>query len=274
MMTRRQFHCSAAALALAGCGSIPVASSQQLAGCLGARVGAISMRDTVSDRLLRSDGQRCRSRFRPASTFQLVIAIAALEAGVLGGAEAMVELDPRLYPSRRWWPRSWQGSHDLRSACAHGVTPWFRQLARRIGAFELQGQLARLGYGNQSIVGGVDRFWLDGDLAISADEQVTLLQALREQRLGVSGRTTRILESLMQWQRSDDRGLVALSGSYGLGPGRVLGWWIGWAERGSEATYFATNVEGSSREEVREARLEVTGRALQRVTGEQVLLRG
>ena len=50
-------------------------------------------------------------------------------------------------------------------------TVWvYQQFAREIGEVREKEHLTRIQYGNADLSGGVDRFWLDGALRISAME--------------------------------------------------------------------------------------------------------
>ena len=49
----------------------------------------------------------------------------------------------------------------------------------------------RFGYGNGDISGGIELFWLQGSMRVSAFEQVEFLRKLEEGRLPVSARSRR-----------------------------------------------------------------------------------
>ena len=52
-------------------------------------------------------------------------------------------------------------------------------------------------YGNQDIGGGIDRFWLDGELRISALEQVHFLRRVFDGSIHLSDHTRDILRDIM-----------------------------------------------------------------------------
>ena len=72
--------------------------------------------------------------------------------------------------------------------------------------------LDRLGYGNREMGKTVDRFWLDGSLLVSPDEEADFMRRLHEGRLGASARTTAIVKEILVL---DTRDGVVLRGKTG-----------------------------------------------------------
>lgn len=104
--------------------------------------------------------------------------------------------------------------------------------------------LERFGYGNQSMAGGLDRFWLEGGLRVSPDEQVRFIQRMYEGELEVSERSIEILKSIMVLERGPDYTLSGKTGTADVTPTRELAWLVGYVERGGDVWYFALNMEG------------------------------
>ena len=70
----------------------------------------------------------------------------------------------------------WNQDQTLRSSMRHSTVWVYQQFAREIGEVREKEYLTRIQYGNADLSGGVDRFWLDGALRISAMEQVDFLE--------------------------------------------------------------------------------------------------
>jgi beta-lactamase class D len=105
----------------------------------------------------------------------------------------------------------------------------------------------RLRYGNEDIGGGIDLFWLQGNLRICAMEQVEFLRRLREGRLETQARSARLVRNALVAERTPDYTLYATSGSTG-GTRDAVAWWIGWVERGGmPVAYFAMNFTPGAR---------------------------
>src|SRR5207245_2037292 len=83
----------------------------------------------------------------------------------------------------------WQRDHTLASGMREGVVWMFQEVARRTGKSRMREWLERLGYGNGDMRGGIDLFWLQGALRVSAMEQVDFLRRLAEGELPMSQRS-------------------------------------------------------------------------------------
>jgi beta-lactamase class D len=218
-------------------------ASRELEGLVGTFV-ALS-----GDRTIRHDPRRAGTRFSPASTFKIPHALIALETGVATGAEFRLPWSGRV-PEGEYWRASWSRDHTLRTAMRDSVVWYFRETARRIGSERMQTWVDRFGYGNRDISGEVDRFWLDGPLRISADEQVVFLRALHEGRLGVSERASSVVRDILVLERSPDYVLSGKTGTTRREPsGTILAWLVGYVEREGRAHFFAMNLDCPSFEE-------------------------
>jgi len=207
--------------------------------------------DAAGAIVIRSDADRCAQRLRPYSTFKIPNSLIALETGVVEDAATVIPWDAEAYPKEPWWPAVWTSrEHDLRSAFRHSFVPYYRAVARRIGANAMERYVRQFGYGNQSIGGKLDSFWLDGDIAISADEQVRFLRDLYDGRLGVSARATTIVKDIMVRERRGAHVLSAKTGTGNAPGGGVLGWLVGFVEQGSDVSFFAFHVVAPTSEEI------------------------
>jgi beta-lactamase class D len=201
--------------------------------------------------LLRSDAERCAQRLRPYSTFKIPNSMIALETGVVEDESFVIAWNQQAYPKQSWWPAVWTSrEHDLASAFEHSFVPYFRQAAARIGAERMARFVRQFRYGNQSIDGSIDSFWLDGGIAISADEQVRFLRDFYYDRLGVSARTTRIVKQILVRERRGAHVISAKTGSGDSPEGGALGWLVGYVERGDVPHFFAFHASGSSSDAV------------------------
>ena len=107
--------------------------------------------------------------------------------------------------------------------------------------------LRGLDYGNADTGGGIDRFWLDGELRISPVEQVLFLERLREGHLDADPAVLETVRDLMIERESADLVLRAKTGWASL-PGTDIGWYVGWVERGARVVYFALNADAETAE--------------------------
>jgi beta-lactamase class D len=201
------------------------------------------LRNGRTGEVIRHHPARAAERLLPASTFKIPHTLIALETGVVSGAEFVIPFDASRKRDGFWSP-DWSRDQTLRSAFQGSVYWYYQETARRIGEKRMAEYLKRFGYGNESLAGGVDAFWLEGGLRISADEQVRFLQRMNEGRLGVSGRNLEILRSIMVLERGPGYTLRGKTGTVDVTPTRELAWLVGFVERADETWYFALNLEG------------------------------
>jgi beta-lactamase class D len=195
--------------------------------------GTFAAYDPGADRLVILNASRAETRFVPASTFKIPNSLIALEVGAVKDADEMFRYDGK--PRR---VAAWQKDMTLREAVTASNVPVFQEIARRVGLENYRTWLAKLDYGNREAGEIVDRFWLDGPLAISAVEQARFLARLAEQALPMSARSQAIVRDIIRIEEKDGRTLFAKTGWDGK-----IGWWAGWVERGARKTAFALNMD-------------------------------
>lgn len=195
--------------------------------------GTFAAYDPGADRLVTLNAKRAATRFVPASTFKVANSLIALEVGAVKDADEMFRYDgkPRMVAA-------WQKDMTLREAVTASNVPVFQEIARRVGLETYRTWLARLDYGNRETGEIVDRFWLDGPLAISAIEQARFLARLAERRLPMSERSQDIVRDIVRIEETDGRTLFAKTGWDGK-----IGLWAGWVEHGARKTAFALNMD-------------------------------
>jgi beta-lactamase class D OXA-2 len=189
--------------------------------------------------------ERAQQRFSPASTFKISHTLMALDAGVVRDAAQVFVWDG---VARRYEPHN----HDqtLRTAMRHSTVWVYQGFAKAMGEAKAATYLAQIGYGNArtSAGEGRDGYWLDGDLAISAFEQIEFLRRLYRDELPFSVAHQQLVKELIEVERGDGWVLRAKTGWSGR-----YGWWVGWVERvervdGPNApVFFALNIDTPNR---------------------------
>jgi beta-lactamase class D len=206
--------------------------------------GTVVMLELESGHWLASDTLRAQERLLPASTFKIPNSLIALETGVLRDERQVLPWDG-VTRSIDGWNRD----HTLRSALRVSCVPVYQDFARRIGESRMERWLDSLDYGNTDCSGGIDRFWLDGDLRISAVEQVRFLARLARLELSMSERNQRIVREALIVEADPDYVLRAKTGwAARVEPSH--GWWVGWLEREGRTVVFALNLELRSEQDL------------------------
>ena len=222
-----------------------------------ANEGCFFVRDVVTGDERISDTDRCNMRRPPFSTFKIPNALIGLHLGILDGPDARMIWDQAKYPSKPWWPQGWARDQPLRSAMAISAVPLFRRLATEIGADKMQSFVDAFHYGNRDISGGLDRFWLDGALRISAREQVDFISELARRQLPIDQHAQQsIREVLRRSQHTLANRTANLFGKTGGGHASdrptdetapiVVGWMVGWVETANATLAYALWTEAPS----------------------------
>ena len=198
--------------------------------------GTIVVFDERSGGHFEYQPERAATRFLPASTFKIPHALFALDAGIVDDEFQRFQWDG----TQRSIP-AWNADHDLRSAMRQSVVWVYQAFARIIGEARLREYMQGIDYGNADPVGGVDRFWLDGGLRISAREQVAFLQRLYRNQLPFAEKHQRLVKDLMIVEAADEWILRAKTG-WQVSDESQLGWWVGWVEHPDGAVFFALNI--------------------------------
>lgn len=205
--------------------------------------GTMLIHDEDANRYLVFDRERAETRFIPASTFKLFNALVALETGAVEDEFEVIRWDG----TKRAFD-AWNRDHSLASGMKYSVVWFYQEMARRAGAERMQHWLDEAGYGNRDIGGGIDQFWLTGDLRISAIEEVQFLHRLADGSLPFSARTQ---EAVRRIALLEDAPTYTLHGKTGWATDRVvdgkpaadLGWFVGWVERDGRRWFFALDID-------------------------------
>ena len=190
--------------------------------------------------LIASDKERSGQAMLPASTFKIPNSLIALETGVVEDPDKDVFKWDGVVRSIEGWNKD----HTLRSAIAASAVPVYQEIARRIGAERMQKYVDLFEYGNRDIGGGIDQFWLTGNLRIDPMQQVDFVDRLRRGALPVSKRSQELVRDILPVTKAGDAVIRAKTGLLGAEVGKPsLGWVVGWAEKGSAQTVFVLNMD-------------------------------
>lgn len=198
--------------------------------------GAFVLYDYNNKYYIKHNAEQCTTRYSPCSTFKVPNSLIGLQTGVIPDENYVIPWDS-VTRSREELNKD----HDLRSAIKYSVVWYYQELARRVGEEKMKHYIDTLHYGNMDISGGIDKFWLDNSLKISADEQVDFLYKLYTDSLPFSKRNMEIVRNIIV-QDTLPKGEI-FSGKTGSN-GSDLGWFIGAVQLGSNLYLFATNILG------------------------------
>jgi beta-lactamase class D len=182
------------------------------------------------------DSERASRRYPPASTFKIPHSLFALDAGILRDEFQIVPWDGVKRPTD-----AWNEDQSLRSAMRNSTLWVYEQFAERLGDKRETDYMRKMGYGNAVATGGKP-FWVAGDLAISANEQMSFLRRLFRNEQPFRVEHQRLVKDVMINEAGRDWILRAKTGWSGK-----IGWWVGWVEWPSGPVFFALNIDTPNR---------------------------
>lgn len=216
-----------------------------------------------SETLMVVNKGRANQQYSPFSTFKVPNSLIGLDTEIIKDAKQSLTFDKGNYPVQKWWPSVWKlPSYNLSSAFKFSMVAIYRQLASDIGQQKMQSYVTNFAYGNQDISSGLDSFWLDGSMKISAVEQVTFLQKMNKGLLAVKPENIDTLKEVMLVESTDDYKLYAKTGA-GKANGAdkkdksMLGWYIGFVENKDGVHYFAFNFTRDSYAKMKASRVAI-----------------
>ncbi len=203
--------------------------------------GTMLVFDDQAGQMRVHDPARARREFIPASTFKLFNALVALEEKVVTDEYEVLHWD-----GQKRWLEVWNRDHSLASGMKFSTLWLYQDVARRAGQARMQHWLTASHYGNAEMGNAVDRFWLDGTLRISAEQQIAFLRKLADGQLPFSASTQETVRRIALIDDGVGYRLHGKTGWSGEGAGingAALGWFVGWAERGEKRWFFAINID-------------------------------
>ena len=175
--------------------------------------------------VIASDKDRSGEAKLPASTFKIPNSLIALETGVVGDPDKDVFKWDGVVRSIEAWNRD--------HTCARrSRPPRCRSIRRSRGASARSGCrniVDLFEYGNRDIGGGIDQFWLTGNLRIDPVQQVDFVDRLRRGVLPVSKRSQDLVRDILPVTKSAIPSSAPRAGCWAprSASRRSAGWWAG-----------------------------------------------
>lgn len=184
------------------------------------------------------------SAYTPASTFKIVNSLIGVETGIVKDDSTVFKWDT--VPSGR---AECDKDMSMMEAFQVSCVNWYQQLARKIGEKQMQQYLDTLGYaskyGRLVLKNDLDRFWLNSNAKVTADEQVGLVKKLYFDQLPFQKRTHEIVRKMMMRENNANYRLAYKTGLGNLPNGNRVGWIVGWIEENQHPYFFALQTESS-----------------------------
>jgi len=199
--------------------------------------GSFVLYDQTKDQYTFYNKAQFKQAFTPASTFKICNSLIGLETGVIKDENFIIPWDSVV----RHRPE-WNADHDLKTAFKNSTVWYYQELARRVGGEKMKYWLDKSAFGNRDTSGGIDRFWLDGGLRVTPEDQISFLKRLHDNTLPFSQRSMDIVKKIMIRKDSADYMLRGKTG-WGFQDNTDIGWFVGYVEKGENVYYFANCIQ-------------------------------
>jgi beta-lactamase class D len=189
--------------------------------------------------------ERARTAYLPASTFKVLHTLIAMEEGGVADEKEVVPWD-----GKHRGPASWDRDQSIETAFGVSCIWFYQHLAGRMGSEVYTEYLKKTGYGNAQAGPDVRSFWLEGDLRISAMEQLDFLKGFHARRYPFNRASYDLVERLMLVDQSEMSMIRAKTGWVQKGKPEI-GWYVGYVETPENVWFFAMNMDILEPEESR-----------------------
>ncbi len=199
--------------------------------------GGIVIYDLARNKYTVFDKARMNTGFIPASTSKVIHALIFLDSGALKDENETLKWD-----GIKRSIEAWNQDHNLRSAFKVSTVWFYHEVSKRLTRQTMQRYYDLSNYGNRSTNGFGEAYWVKGDLRVTPREQVEFLVRLYENRVPFAPQVIEKVKDIMIEEKTDKYTLRAKTGwSDAYTP--QVGWLIGYVEKGTEAYFFATEID-------------------------------
>jgi len=215
-------------------------------------VGTIVVADERGDPALYVyNAKRAHERYSPASTFKIAHSLFALDARLVRDEHQLI-----LWDGKKRAIAAWNKDQTLKTAMQHSAVWVYEGFAKSLGEEKERAYLKKATYGNEDPT-GKEPFWIQGNLGISAHEQIRFLKRLYAHELPFADGHQRIIKDAMLVDAGRGWTLRAKSGWTGQ-----LAWWVGWLETHHGAVFFALNIDTPRKKKDLQTREKITQQVL------------
>lgn len=180
---------------------------------------------------------RSEIRFTPASTFKIPNTLIALEEKAVLNEKEIIKWDGK----DKGWSK-WNKDQSMETAFPLSCVWFYQELARRVGNDRYLSHLQKMEYGNRKTGPDLTTFWLDGDLKISAREQIWFLKRLFTGDLPYGKSHIQLLKKLMIVEKTPRYTIRAKTG-WVYRKKKQVGWYVGYVESNHQVWFFALNID-------------------------------
>ncbi|MGK4042904.1 BlaR1 family beta-lactam sensor/signal transducer [Heyndrickxia oleronia] len=203
--------------------------------------GSFVLFDSANKQYRIYNREMSKQRVSPDSTYKIYSALFALESNVISPRRNKQIWDGTVYPIKEW-----NTNQNLSTALQNSVNWYFQHLDQKVGKKQLQSNFHKINYGNEDLSGGLDNYWIESSLKISPIEQVQLLYALGENRLGFKEENIHAVKKALFIDKKNQGQLYGKTGTGKVNGKNINGWFIGFVKKNNHSYYFAINIQNKN----------------------------
>jgi beta-lactamase class D len=181
--------------------------------------------------------ERSEQRFLPASTFKIPNTLIALQEGIINDENEIIRWDGK----DKGLPE-WNKDQNLKTAFPLSCVWFYQELAKKVGIEKYSEYLNQIDYGNKKVGTRVDNFWLEGDIRISAKEQINFLKKVYTEEYNFKEDYYKILKDIMIEEKNVEYTLRGKTG-WAQQTSPQIGWYVGYVETANDTWFFACNLD-------------------------------
>lgn len=171
--------------------------------------------------------------FIPASTFKIPNTLIILEEGIIKDPFEVIKWDGK---EREYAP--WNKDQTLKTAFQYSCVWCYQRYALKVGDKKYHEYLRKFDYGNLLTGNDVERFWLDGKLRISVNDQISFLRKVHAEDLPIQKNHIQTLKRIMVSEDNEDYKIWSKTGWSGKD-----GWYVGYLVTDGQTWFFANHIE-------------------------------
>jgi len=193
--------------------------------------GTFVLKNVSTNEIKTYNIERSDSTYLPASTFKILNSMIALQSNAIKSVDDTIK-----------WDRvdrglaAWNKDHTMRTAMPVSCVWFYQVLARRIGKEQMQYWVNQVAYGNMNIEKEIDNFWLEGDIRISANEQIVFIERLIYNELPFDKEIQETVKELMVTDSNEKYTIHSKTGWT-----NQIGWNVGFIETNNNRWIFVMN---------------------------------
>ncbi len=179
--------------------------------------------------------QRAKKALLPASTFKIPNSLILLNEKILKNENEIIKWD-----NKKRFLEEWNKDQTLKTAFKYSCVWCYQKYSKEISVEKYKQYLKDFNYGNKKVGESSSNFWLQGDIKISALQQISFLKRLYLETLPIDKKYINIVKNIMLEEQNKEYILSSKTGW--VTSKEKHGWYVGYIETKDEVWFFATNL--------------------------------